>query len=414
MVNGAGKKSADRKLLRKGMALVPRGIRHNLIRSVVAIESQMAPELEVKIARSREELESAFSLLHQSYVRAGFMKPHESGLRLSKFHALPSTSTLIATWKGQVVGTVSVLRNSPMGFPLDAIFDTHRFKTKGNRIAEISALAVHEDFRGMRGAILFPLLKYLYHYCIRYFGVDYMLIAVNPKHADFYEALLFFENIQDGVIDNYNFAGGAPAVGRYLDLKVAYDKFAAAYLGRNRDKDLFSFFTRSIEPNLKFPDRGYFKISDPIMTPDLLDYFFRQRTDLFRQLSEKEKSLIHTLYSQEKYREILPPLAQEGSKFLHDKRFDVQCRAQIESAENAEIGIVKNVSEKGLCLVLPKDRELRGPLSLRIAVGEFAIAEVTASPRWRTRDGRWGLCIEKASSQWHSFLEYLENDLNRA
>lgn len=117
-------------------------------------------------------------------------------MRVTVYHALPSTSTIIAVWNGRVVGTVSVIRNNPLGLPLEAVFDVRPLKTNGKRIAEISALAVAKDFRAQRGIILFPLLKYLYEYCVHFFGVDHMMIAVNPRDSDFYDALLFFEPIQ--------------------------------------------------------------------------------------------------------------------------------------------------------------------------------------------------------------------------
>jgi hypothetical protein len=62
-------------------------------------------------------------LLHDAYVAAGFMKPAVSGLRVTIYHALPTTTTLCAKFDGQVVGTLSLIRESVFGFPLQAIFD---------------------------------------------------------------------------------------------------------------------------------------------------------------------------------------------------------------------------------------------------------------------------------------------------
>src|SRR5690349_17311843 len=61
-----------------------------------------------KLASSADELDQAYRLLHDAYVKEGYMQPHPSGLRCSIFGALPYTSVLIAKYKDEVVSTVSL------------------------------------------------------------------------------------------------------------------------------------------------------------------------------------------------------------------------------------------------------------------------------------------------------------------
>ena len=63
----------------------------------------------LKIADTKEELEACFTLLHDAYVDSGFMKPDPSGMRVTIYHALPTTTTLCAKYDGQVVGTLSLI-----------------------------------------------------------------------------------------------------------------------------------------------------------------------------------------------------------------------------------------------------------------------------------------------------------------
>lgn len=51
---------------------------------------------EFELARSRQELERAYILTHEEYVRLGYMSPHPSGMRVSIYHALPTTRTFVA------------------------------------------------------------------------------------------------------------------------------------------------------------------------------------------------------------------------------------------------------------------------------------------------------------------------------
>ena len=51
------------------------------------------------------------------------MTPDPSGLRVTIYHALPTTTTLCAKYDGQVVGTITLIRESVLGVPAQAIFD---------------------------------------------------------------------------------------------------------------------------------------------------------------------------------------------------------------------------------------------------------------------------------------------------
>ena len=142
------------------------------------------------------------------------MKPDPSGMRVTIYHALPTTTTLCAKYDGEVVGTLSLIRDSAFGFPLQSIFDLSGVRAKEGNIAEVSALAVHPKFRKTGGAILFPLMKFMYEYCTTFFDTRHLVIAVNPNRIELYESLLFFQRLTANVVENYDFANGAPAVGR--------------------------------------------------------------------------------------------------------------------------------------------------------------------------------------------------------
>ncbi|MFM8314820.1 MAG: N-acyl amino acid synthase FeeM domain-containing protein, partial [Deltaproteobacteria bacterium] len=265
-------------LIRKAIGLLPRKIRYEVFRNRVSIPSNN-PEIIFKLAQTQSELEQAFQILHDAYVGSGFMKAHPSGMRITPYHALPSTSTLIATRDNKVIATVSIIRDSGLGLPLESIFNIKELKEKGRRVAEISSLAIHHSYRGNNGEVLFPLLKYLYRYCVNFFGVDYMVIAVNPSRSDFYEAVLFFQRITSQIVAKYDFVQGAPALGAYLDLRLFYQTLATYYGNKKESKNFFNFFTGDIPSNFVYPDRQYYKITDPVMTPEMLNYFFNQKTE---------------------------------------------------------------------------------------------------------------------------------------
>src|ERR1039458_6509703 len=66
---------SPRKLLRHALSLIPKRLRYQIIRGVLAVDLSPPPELTVSLAQTKEDLESALSILHDSYVSEGLMKP---------------------------------------------------------------------------------------------------------------------------------------------------------------------------------------------------------------------------------------------------------------------------------------------------------------------------------------------------
>jgi GNAT superfamily N-acetyltransferase len=338
-------------LLRKGLALLPRPQRFAIYRRMVDCDPAPDSRLLLKVAETREELEACFKILHDAYVAAGFMKPHPSGLRATIYHALPTTTTLCAKWEGRVVGTISMIRDGVFGFPMQSVFDLSGVRAKTGQIAEISALAVHPDFRKTGGAILFPLMKFMHEYCVRYFDTRHLVIAVNPDRIEMYEALLLFQRLAAADVDAYDFANGAPAVGATLDLRHVEQQFHRLYGRKASRKDLHDYFFVRDLPNIQWPKRRYRTTNDAVMTPALLDHFFNQRTQVLAGLDERKKALLWSIYQLAEYRAVLPML--DGGEvptmqvLRRHARHSMLCPAQLQ-VDGAEVPVQAQVVELSL------------------------------------------------------------------
>ena len=284
-------------LTRRALALLPRPGRFALVRAMLDCPLDHGPGLQLKIADTREELEACFALLHDAYVGEGFMAPDPSGLRVTDYHALPTTTTLCAKLDGRVVGTLSLIREGVFGFPMQTAFDLSSVRAKPGRIAEVSALAVHRDHRGTGGRILFPLMKFMYEYCTTYFDTRHLVIAVNPNKIELYEALLMFQRLPAASVEHYDFANGAPAVGATLDLSTASDAMQAVYRKRSARRNLHAYFVDWRLPNLVAPLRRYHTTNDPVMTESLIEYFFVRRTQAFATMDRRRQLLLRSLYA---------------------------------------------------------------------------------------------------------------------
>jgi GNAT superfamily N-acetyltransferase len=401
--------------LRKLFASLPQDIRFAVYRSFVDCDPFPSDRLLLKIADTQEELEACFRLLHDAYVESGFMKPDPSGMRVTLFHALPTTTTLCAKWDGKVVGTISLIRESAFGFPLQKIFDLSAVRQNLGNLAEVSALAVHRDFRKTGGAILFPLMKFMYEYAVKYFDTRHLLIAVNPNRIEMYESLLFFQRLTANVVESYDFANGAPAVGASLDLHYAPGVMAQAYGKKKPRKNLYTYFTQVRLPNLQLPKRRYFTTNDPVLTPQLLDHFFKISTDGFARLDPRQVALLHSIYDLPAYRAVLPPMPDGGSISLRQhRRFSVKCPGHLafggnDLDEGVDMQVVE-VSEYGFQAYSRRVIPFNSWFTARVQLGRSEVSSVQAlAVRGNANgfNGFYGFRVGEPDVVWRKFVSVL-------
>ncbi len=407
-------------LMRRAFARLPRDTRHGIYRAMIDCDPAPDARLELKVAETREELEDCFRILHDAYVASGFMKPSPSGLRVTMYHALPTTTTLCAKYDGRVVGTMSMIREGVFGFPLQSVFDLSEVRAKQGQIAEISALAVHPDFRKTGGAILFPLMKFMYEYCTEYFDTRHLVIAVNPDKIELYESLLFFERLQETVVDNYDFANGAPAVGATLDLPVAKEIFRRVYGKRKERKNLYHYFVQLRLPHIKLPKRRYFTTNDPVLTPAILDHFFNQRSKVFEELDDRRKALLWSIYDQPEFRAVLPMMSGSATGFhpmRRHQRFSLRCPAELRlRVDGGERSIVMTVIEISLSGFQAQSKldipvGVDGAVWVELGVQDKASLDVKVMRHHHSDTGEfYGFRVDEPDEVWRRAVSALETE----
>ena len=155
--------------------------------------------------------------MHRCYLRRGYVKPSPDGRHASPYLAMPSTAVFVARAER---ATVSLISDSVRGVPCDSLWaaDLASLRAQGRRLAEVSALAVSEAWRGKSRAMLRALVRAVGVYGRDIARLDTLCIAVHPRHAPFYEALLRFQRF--GELTACDAVNGAPAIGLQLDLRA--------------------------------------------------------------------------------------------------------------------------------------------------------------------------------------------------
>jgi GNAT superfamily N-acetyltransferase len=175
--------------------------------------------IDVGLATTRAELDAASRLVHACYVRRGYVAASADGQHVSPYLAMPSTAVFVARAGDRIVATVSLIADSELGLPCDALYgaELSAFRAAGRRLAEVSALAVSEAWRGVGLGAMRALVRIVGVYGREIARLDDLCIAVHPRHAPFYEGRLRFRRF--GGLKAYDAVNGAPAVGLRLDLR---------------------------------------------------------------------------------------------------------------------------------------------------------------------------------------------------
>jgi hypothetical protein len=205
--------------------------------------SVVRKRLHFGLAHQTEAFDGSFRLVHDQYVWRRYMAPHPTGRRLSLHHSLPSTKVFVAKAGSQVVGTLSLVQDSPVGLPMDEIYreELSGFRAQGRRVCEVSALAIDQEYRTSGVGILMRLVRLMMIYAAHVNQLDDMCIAVNPRHADFY-LKAFRSSHSLGGVKEYRRVNGAPAVGVHLDLHFVRSQIAAVHGGGAEPGSLYRFF----------------------------------------------------------------------------------------------------------------------------------------------------------------------------
>jgi hypothetical protein len=239
----------------------------------------------VKQATTREELEEAYCLVHESYIEAGYMDPHPSGLRVRIFEALPHTVTFIAQEQGKVIGTISLVLDSPLGLPMEESFgeELDGLRQQGRRIAEVSSLAVAKGCRNL--GVFVRLCKYMTLYAI-HAGLDDLCIGISPEHAPFFQEVYLFEPLGD--VRSYSSAKEDYVVAVRLDLPTLEQRIRDAYADADADADLYRFVFVYRQPDNPTPQ--------PVMTPELMRYFFVEKTNVLPSADVATINVLQNFY----------------------------------------------------------------------------------------------------------------------
>ncbi len=223
------------RLKRKALSLLPRGIRHSIIRRIVHYPMHRLNGLQIEIAHDERAYEAVFRLVHDAYVERGWIRPQRSGMWRTAHHALPEATVLALREGDDYLGTVTLLADSELGLPIDCTYPVEMTQRRGpgKKLVEVASLAVRPSVR--RSGAWMCMAVAMWRHAVHCMHATDVVVALDPPVADYYEALFGFRRFTGvkhyrGFGDTATALANDPVVGLCQDVRAAEIFSTAAHV----------------------------------------------------------------------------------------------------------------------------------------------------------------------------------------
>ena len=264
-----------------------------MFREKLEITEENLDGITFRIAQTKEELEQAFSIVHDMYVKELYMDKQPHGMRISLYYSLPFTTTFVGVKDDKVIVACTLFLDSTYGLPMDDLYvkELELLRKNHRLIAEIGAFAVRPGYKNISANIVMHLQKMIFHYTLKYFNLDDLTITINPKHRMYYQYVMLFDQIGDEKM--YQKVNGNPAIAMHLNLRTAERAFRESYGNLPFERNIHHFFYQSKSNCIEWP-----KHHTPVIVwnQELLKYFFEEKTDIFKNTDQAKLEEILKFY----------------------------------------------------------------------------------------------------------------------
>ncbi|MCP4408942.1 MAG: GNAT family N-acetyltransferase [Gammaproteobacteria bacterium] len=370
----------------------------------------------VKIADTLNEIEQAYTMLQDCYQESGILSNRKSTpMRITKYQIIPSTSLIVLKLHDEVIGTISLIEDSPFGLPIDQMSDFHFLRKTGKKIAEVSSFAIKKQYR-MKG-LQFLIINFILRYSQSIAGIDFWVISTHPKTINFYRKLLGFLPI-DRKSRKYDFVEGSEAYSQYLNIdpKTYRKTLGKMYHDAKKSKNLLQYFDTDFPHHFKFRNLKYYNATSYIMSPKIIDYFFKRQSNVLEQLSFYEIEFLKSIYNSVDYKKIIDKQnynEEMATQFKEkvEQRFYVNCQGKVLYNNATQVGNIKiiDVSLNGLKGIAGRNLILKNTeqVMLVLEIAHRSNITIETEVSWQ-REKRIGFKIlVSPHSQWREFIDYL-------
>lgn len=274
------------------------GIKNLRIVSHLNKSSSLKEKITIKLASTSDEFFEAMWLISREYVRKGLIKSELKQPYFSPYLIIPNNRLLIALHGKQIIGTISLIEDSPIGIPMDNVHmnETVFLRKKSVKFAEIGSFAIDSNYQHL--GITLQLYKAIFSYVCEYRNIEYILAAVHPRVAGIYKNLFKFEQVGD--IQQYSKLNNAKSVPLQLNTAntIEFIKKTNAF-----DRNNYSYHTEhQLNPNYEYyknlnlnnANSDFYYI--PLWQESHIKKYFNQCCVDVKSLPEQQRTIFQWLY----------------------------------------------------------------------------------------------------------------------
>lgn len=391
----------------------PSALRKHITRRFLDMNysSDVYKDIAFKIAETREELDGAFSLIQKEYERKKLVGRNSTGLRLTKYNLLPTTTVFIAKdlKTNQVIGTISLILDSSFGLPIDNFASLGELRKYGDRIAEVSSLAVEEEWVKKGSTIFLALAGICTNYSANVLGCRYNVYAIDKRAMPFYEDVLLCSKLATHK-DDYSYVNSPGAAALFSDLKDYEQRYYNAYRYVSSDHNIYEALFNPVWKDLIEIEYSRYNISSKqrLNAKNILNVL-NTNLDLQEKLSLKEVMVLSNIYPAlgKKLSKIKNGVVIEAKRDSH--RIHVNMEALFTKDTNFERSRCFELSQNGGCLKIPSWIEKGDIINLKLFVNVSQSIKVKARIVW-TKENRAGFMLITNHSSWNEVFVKLSSE----
>ena len=385
----------------------PAFIRKKIIRNQLCVDLKLLlrENIIIKVAETRDELFQALSLVQKMYEKNKIIDKNTTGLRITKFHLLPTTTVIVAKRGEEVIGTFSQIMDTPLGLPIDDFTSLKELRKKSKRVCEISSLAICEKWRSKTNGLFIPLSLFAIMYARKFTGADKMVIVTNERARFVYEDIFLFEHLTVNST-RYESVNDDRAFAQYLNLEKFEKDIFNIYAEESKERNIFKMYYAPDWVSQLSVDHLFYQ-TVPLMNydRDTLDYFFKE-LGMLNDLTDSEKQVIYNHYSiyDEGYGKNLYISQRRFQRHYCRMRVDIHIKEKIVSTECIEL------SRGGASILLPIEGEVERESILPIEVyfNAYLVCHVTTRVVW-IHGNKFGVEVMLNQVQsWYYHIDQLE------
>jgi hypothetical protein len=397
---------------------LPDFLKFPLLRRTLKLPDVPNPDLTVRPVRSLEELTLALKTVHDVFVSQGLLSEKPSGMKITKYHLLPSTTVVAAFLDEKIVGVVTLVRNGAFSTPSLPYLDPTSGFFIHDRYLEPIDFAIVPDHRETNShEILFAICKFILHFAPAYQDCTAVLVNANPRLMEFIRGVLILDEIPKSPqshlrpLPKYN-------VFAYVDLPEIFKKLYLVYRNTEPKRNLYKYL-RGSDSRFRTTTGVAGSIDNFVLGPKNVSVLLEKATFFANALSLEEKLRLLSVHGWPLGWESLVHLPNiagvEVFNVRRERRFETNLDGVLAEREDQKYwkGVavkILDLSRKGCRLTLSRsDIALPKPV-LKIQIDSQVFCQVQLELQRRYSDGNAGYRIVGVDSTFEEYVGRLDDE----